>query len=74
MMRFSRLTPRRSRRLARKLLASVVALAALGRGPRRPRGGLDHVLQGRLAPDRPGRLVDEIALFARRGASVSRGA
>ena len=65
MMRFSRLTPRRSRRLARKLLASVVPWQRWGAARAAREAGWTTYFKGGWRRTARGRLVHEIALFAR---------
>ena len=63
MMRFSRLTPRRSRRLARKLLASVVPSQRWGAARAAREAGWTAYFKGGWRRTARGRLVHEIALF-----------
>ena len=65
MMRFSRLTPRRSRPLARKLLASVVPSQRWGAARAAGEAGWTTYFKGGWRRTARGRLVHEIALFTR---------
>jgi len=65
MMRFSRLTPRRSRRLARKVLASVVPRQRWGAARAAREAGWTVYFKGGWRRTARGRLVHEIALFTR---------
>jgi len=65
MMRFSRLTPRRSRRLARKLLSSVVPRQRWGASRTALEAGWAVYFKGGWRRTARGRLVHEVALFTR---------
>jgi hypothetical protein len=65
MMRFERLTPRRSRRLARKLLASVIPSQRWGAAQAATRAGWTPFFKGGWRRTARGRLVHELALFRR---------
>ncbi len=65
MMRFERLTPRRTRRLARKLLASVTPSQRWGAARAASLAGWTPYFKGGWRRTARGRLVHEIALFRR---------
>jgi hypothetical protein len=65
MMRFERLTPRRTRRLARKLLASVTPAQRWGAAHAATRAGWTPYFKGGWRRTGRGHLVHEIALFHR---------
>ena len=65
MMRFERLTPRSTRRLARKLLASVTPSQRWGAAQAATRAGWTPFFKGGWRRTARGRLVHEIALFRR---------
>jgi hypothetical protein len=67
MMRFERLTPRSSRRLARKLLTSVTPSQRWGAARAASGAGWTPYFKGGWRRTERGRLVHEIALFRRGG-------